>query len=306
MPAAVPRLIVPSALLVIALVLGALPAAPANAATLQIWKGRVTHVSDGDTIDVNIDGDGMGARRIRLAGIQAMELEDYYRKTGECHAPEADRRLTRLVKGKRVRLRAYHASSRAGDRLLRYVEVRRGGRWRDVGRIMIRRGHAIWSPHNEYARDRSYAMAQARAQRDGRRLWNPRYCGHGPLQTIPITMRVNYDAPGNDAQNLNGEWVRIFNGHRNASLSLRGWKLRDGALRWFTFPRTASIPPGGALTVHVGSGRPTATRLYWGERAPMFSNLNKPGRFSGDGAFLFDPHGDLRASFTYPCMLGCS
>lgn len=305
MPALVPRLLTPSVLVVV-LILAALAAPPAHAADLLTWKGRVTHVSDGDTIDVDIDGDGLGPRRIRLAGIQAMELQDYYRKTGECHAPEADRRLTRIVDGKRVRLRAFDPASRAGDRLLRYVEVRRAGRWRDVGRIMIRRGHAIWSPHNEYARDRSYALAQARAQRDARRLWNPRYCGVGPAQTIPITMRVNYDADGNDETNLNGEWVRIANGHPNASLSLRGWKLRDGALRWFTFPLATSIPPGGAITVHVGSGSSTGSRLYWGEAAPLFSNLNKPGRFSGDGAFLFDPHGDVRAAFTYPCMLGCT
>jgi hypothetical protein len=30
-----------------------------------------------------------------------------------------------------------------------------------------------------------------------------------------------------------------------------------------------------------------------------------PGEEAGDGAYLFDPQGDLRAAMTYPCLVAC-
>jgi len=37
---------------------------------------------------------------------------------------------------------------------------------------------------------------------------------------------INFDAPGNDHNNLNGEWVRISNSG-DTSISLTGWTLCD-------------------------------------------------------------------------------
>ena len=43
-----------------------------------IWQGKVTFIADGDTIDVDIDGDGTHrSKKIRITGIQAMEQTTY-------------------------------------------------------------------------------------------------------------------------------------------------------------------------------------------------------------------------------------
>src|SRR5919202_5841174 len=95
--------------LVIAL-LGFWPAAPATArgarpasgpclvgspVRCQFWYGRLKSVGDGDTIDVRIRG--VGVRRIRFTGINAMELTRYShtpsKRRGACHAKAAAARL---------------------------------------------------------------------------------------------------------------------------------------------------------------------------------------------------------------------
>jgi hypothetical protein len=52
----------------------------------------------------------------------------------------------------------------------------------------------------------------------------------------------------------------------------------------------------------VGRGINTATTLYWGLKRPAFENV-RSDRGIGDGAYLFDPQGDLRAWMIYPCYL---
>ena len=79
-------------------------------------------VDDGDTVNVDIKGD-LTARRskVRLTGIQAMELRSYsrfYGRTGECHSIEATERLEGLVRKSRnrVRLAAMRPTSITGAR----------------------------------------------------------------------------------------------------------------------------------------------------------------------------------------------
>ena len=38
----------------------------------------------------------------------------------------------------------------------------------------------------------------------------------------------------------------------------------------------------------------------------MFENASKDNPDMGDGAYLFDPQGDVRASMIYPCRVGCA
>jgi hypothetical protein len=65
------------------------------------------------------------------------------------------------------------------------------------------------------------------------------------------------------------------------------------------------VPPGGSITVRVGKGTETESTLFWGLDDPIFENAKDNGRGMGDGAYLFDPQGDLRASMIYPCYLEC-
>src|SRR4051812_29080992 len=124
------------------------------AADARTWHGRVTSFDDGDTVKVDIAGDGTHtARRVRLTGIQAMEQTAYHNdpklRRGFCHSLEATARLEQLIRRnhRRVRLVAQHASSHARLRLRRRLEVKLGGRWRDAGRMLLAEGHALWLPN---------------------------------------------------------------------------------------------------------------------------------------------------------------
>jgi endonuclease YncB( thermonuclease family) len=279
-----------------------------------MWTGKATFVADGDTIYVNIDGDG--SRRsfpVRLSGINAMEQTTYTsrasQRRGECHALEATARLEQLLKASKfnVRLLAQDPASRSYHRLRRAVYVRSGGRWIDVARTLLSEGHVLWAPNwSETAWHRDYSILQARAMQAGQNLWNPGYCGLGPNEGQPIQLLVNWDADGDDALNPEGEWVRIKNLDPVNPLPLGGWWLRDAGQRRYRFPSTATVAPGGEQTVYVGEGDDTGTELYWGLRKPQFANVTRDARSVGDGAYLFDPQGDMRASFLYPCRENCA
>jgi endonuclease YncB( thermonuclease family) len=282
------------------------------AADARTWRGKVTSFDDGDTVKVDIAGDGTHTpRRVRLTGIQAMEQTVYSnrpeRRRGECHALEATARLEQLIRGshRRVRLRAQHASSHARLRLRRALEVRIGGRWRDAGRIMLAEGHALWLPNGaENSKSAAYARTAQEAAARGVRIWNPAYCGPGPSASSPLRVTVNPKRVGSDLDRP-GEWVRIRNFDPVNAVPLHGWWVRDSGLRRYRFPSSAMLPPNGAITVHVGHGADTASDLFWGLDILVFEDPRTGARPNGDGAYLFDPQGDLRAYMTYPCFVHC-
>jgi beta-lactamase superfamily II metal-dependent hydrolase len=99
---------------------------------------------------------------------------------------------------------------------------------------------------------------------------------------------VQFDAPGDDRQNLNGEWVRLTN-TGNSTVLLAGWTLSDRkATDPYIFPAFLLLPET-SVTVHVGSGTMNGTALYMGKKVPIFSN-------SGDEAILRDGSGTIIAT----------
>jgi len=279
-----------------------------------LWTGKVTFVADGDTVYVDIDGDGTRKRfPVRVTGINAMEQTTYTSRAsarrGECHAVEATARLDQLLKASKykVRLYAQDPASRSQKRLRRSVAVKVKGRWTDVGRVLMTEGHAIWLPnHREWAWNRDYSILQSRAQRAQLNLWDADYCGIGPSEGAQIRLLVNWDADGDDGLDPNGEWVRITNLDPVNPLPLGGWWLRDSALRRLVLPDYATVPPGGHITIYDGIGDDTESEFYWGLKSAAFENVTRDERAMGDGAYLFDPQGDLRMSQTYPCREACS
>jgi endonuclease YncB( thermonuclease family) len=264
--------------------------------TCHFWKGKVMFIADGDTIDVRVAG---RVRPVRITGINAMELRRYSkypsRRRGDCHGVAATNRLEQLLRqgGLRVRLAARTPSSRSGHRLRRQVSVRIGGQWVDVGRVLVGEGHALWLPNDvESAWSDDYRVLSEHARDAGLRLWNPRGCGAGPSPDAGLTMHLNWDADGNDGANVNGEWARISN-PSGAPVSLQRWRFRDSALRRYSFPASATIPAGGSVLLRMGRGGAGGGVFHWGLSTPPFEN-------HGDGAYLFDPRGNLRASVIYP------
>ena len=275
--------------------------------TCTTWTGRVTFVNDGDTITVDFDRDRSRVRRrVRFTGINAMEQTVYAAsaRAGECHAVEATLRLSRLIRasGNRVRLAAQASSSISRNRLKRFIAVKVRGRWRDVGNILTAEGLALWLPQRiENAGNALYRANTQRAQALGLRLFSPTACGAGPSEASPLRLWVNWDADGSDSANPDGEWVRIANDDPVNAVSLAGWWLRDSSLRRYTFPPEAVIPPGGRLEVTVGRSGDELAQFAWGRGGPVFDNVTTDGTELGDGAYLFDPLGNLRVAMIYPC-----
>ncbi len=286
---------------------------PASAGVSQ--KGRVVHVGDGDTVDVDIWGDGTATpQRIRLTGIQAMELTTYSRYEdrlrGECHSVRATKRLRTLIEGKVVRVTARYASSMSGSRYRRTVWVYLNGAWRDVAQILLREGHGIWLPNSrEYGPNKATSIAAQQAAAERRGLWDSDFCGVGPYQAVPLRVTVKWDADGDDSKNPNGEWIRVTNAG-SVTVPLGGWRVRDSAYRGYlgrgyVFPVWVKVPPRGSVYVHAGKGTNTATHVYWGLERPIFENASGDPTYLGDGGYLFDPQGDMRAWHQYPCRHAC-
>jgi micrococcal nuclease len=290
-------------------------AAPASAGGPISVLGRVVHVDDGDTVDVDVWGDGTRTPvRVRMTGVNAMELTRYANNPrdwrGDCHGVAAARRLYGLVYGKTVRLTAQNAGSKSGTRYRRTVWIPSGHGWRNVSTILLAEGHGLFLPNGtEYATNRTAAYAAQYAARRGRGLWNTDACGSGPAQKADLRVQVRWDAPGDDAANPNGEYIKVSN-HSPYAVDLSGWRVRDSAARGykqhgFVFSRGTRLPAGGAVFVHPGSGRDTATHLHWRLGAPIFENATGAPTYMGDGGYLFDPQGDLRAWQQYPCRYSC-
>jgi endonuclease YncB( thermonuclease family) len=280
----------------------------------SVTHGKVKYVDDGDTIDVDLLADGTHrGRRVRVTGIQAMEQTVYAsnpaRRRGECHSVEAAAlvdRLRRLSHGQ-VRLAALDPDASSRGRLRRSVAFRIRGRWFDMGRYLIARGAALAFPNlGEYAWNASYNALQAQTAATGIGLWDPDYCGVGPDDDVPLKLWVNWDAEGDDVVNNNGEWIEIANQSPAKDLPLGGWWVRDSDLRRFRFPSTAHIPPLQSVRVYVGPGPSLESEFHWGLQFPAFENATYGKRGLGDGAYLFDPQGDLRASMLYPCRYNCT
>jgi endonuclease YncB( thermonuclease family) len=270
--------------------------------TCLAWKAKAVFVADGDTIDARIPG--IGVRRIRLTGFNATELRVYSRRAsrrrGECRGVEAANTLEHLIREShwRVRLVAERASSHSGRRLRRSVQVHIGGRWKDVGPTLLAKGLAIWMPNDvESAWTGEYSRIAQRAAANHVGLFDAHGCGPEPDPGARLAVRVNWDADGNDFDNVNGEWIEVRNLDPDHAVSLGHWLVRDSIHR-YKLPAWASVPAGGRLRVHTGHGHAAGDDFYFGFARPTFDQ-------KGAG-YLFDSKGNARAWMIYPCRFDCA
>ena len=268
----------------------------------HFWTARAVSINDGDTIGVRIDGQHR-VWQIRFIGVQAMELHHYDPKhrSGQCNSVEAADRVQQLVRQShnRVLLSSQHPGTRFTYRLGRYISVRVNGRWQDLGAIEMAEGHTLWmSDERETAWNNVYNQLGQQAEQKHIGLWDPTHCGAGPDQNAPLKVWVNWDPHGVDQADVNNEWVKIQN-LGSSAVPLGRWWMRDSGLRRLTFPRGTVLRPGATITVHDGHGARSSDEFFWGLGVPVFQNI-------GDGAYLFDPQGDLRAYMVYPCVVACT
>lgn len=234
----------------------------------------VVEVVDGDTVDVELDGE---PETVRLIGINTPER-------GECLAEEASQRLQELVARAEVELVADESDRDQYGRLLRYVEVD----GLDVGAELVRSGLALARRYPpDTARADEYDDLQQDAADAGAGMWAADACGDGATGAQVVINEIRFDADGDDGQNLNDEWVRIAN-VGDASVDLTGWVLKDtSASHRYSFPSGFVLGAGADVTVRSGCGTDTATDLHWcSDGSAVWNN-------SGDIAFLLDPAGNI-------------
>ena len=132
-------------------------------------RARIVSVTDGDTLEVRLDG---RFRDVRVIGIDTPEVYGGV----ECGGPEASASMRGMVdRGDRVTLIrdfSQDAVDRYG-RLLRYVELGR----RDLGKRQIARGWAEVYVYNDnpFKRVRGYRRAEERARDQASGVWGS--CG---------------------------------------------------------------------------------------------------------------------------------
>ena len=141
-----------------------LPTAPATTqpptptSTPGWTEARVTHVVDGDTIEVELEGHTYSLRYI---GIECPEAGQY----GCDEATQANRQL---VEGKTVRLEKDISDTDQYGRLLRYVFV--GDLF--VNADLVRRGFATaWTYPPDVAYSQLFVQLESEAREAGRGLW---------------------------------------------------------------------------------------------------------------------------------------
>lgn len=108
-----------------------------------------------------------------------------------------------------------------------------------------------------------------------------------PVPDLRITY-VEYNPPGDDVE---GEYVRIQN-FGGGTPGMAGWTLHDESAHIFTFPDIV-FPGSGELRVWTKVGVDTATDLYWGSAAPIWTN-------TGDTATLANALGTPVSVYSYP------
>ena len=122
-------------------------------AQAEVWTGRVTHVSDGDTLWVRPEG-GAAPRKVRLLGLDAPEL---CQSGGEA----ARAALQALVANKTVQVKSNHQDTYGRDLARLRVDER------DVGAALVGAGHAWSSRWHKSLGPYAVQEASARAARLG-------------------------------------------------------------------------------------------------------------------------------------------
>jgi micrococcal nuclease len=185
------------------------------------------------------------------------------------------------VEGKDVQLELDVETFDQYGRTLAYV-------WADgvlVNLEIVRQGYAnVFTVPPNVRYEAQLRQAEQEAREAERGLWA------GSSVALKI-VQIQADAPGNDSENPNGEWIEIAN-QGNEPVQMQGYTLKDEANHIYTFGNF-TVAPGSSFRLYSGQGQNNATELYWGFSGESVWNNNS------DAAFLRDNQGALVDSFAY-------
>ena len=116
-----------------------------------------------------------------------------------------------------------------------------------------------------------------------------------PLLTVPrignassvYISALQFNAPGDDRQNLNHEWVRLTN-RGDGPVLLTGWILSDKTgSHPYVFPAFVLLPES-SVTIYSGWGRMNDTALFMGLDAPLWGNTGDVATLKDGGGTIID------------------
>jgi len=256
---------------------------------------RVTRVIDGDTIAVKT---GAGREEtVRILGIDTPETEEHGNWGNEYEGISDPAYLTTwghlagnqtkdLLKGKTVTLMTDCMTGERDryGRLLAYVGVDGS----DLGSLLLGGGYARVYTEESFEKKPQYLMLQSGAQAAGAGLWSAAKTAESS-QKSPVSIAfVQYDAPGDDRENLNGEYIVLAS---DEQVNLSGWTIADNSGTIYRYGNVV-IHPGDRVTLHIGPGTPTGTTFYWNLSAPLLGN-------DADAVTLRSPDGKAVAVYRW-------
>jgi len=238
---------------------------------------KVTRVLDGDTIEIE------SGERVRYLGINAPE-------SGQPFFTEATRENERLVAGRTVALEFDVQTQDRYKRLLAYV-------W--VGDVLVneeivKNGYAVIETIQPNVKYQDLILkAQQEARNACRGLWAGLCSQNKEVSCIRI-VNINADAPGNDNENKNGEWIEIKNTCSQA-ISMERWLLKDSsASNKYEF-KDFTLEGSKSVIIYSGCGKDTQDKLYWQCPEGQYAIWNN----TGDHAFLYDASNNLITEYQY-------
>lgn len=235
----------------------------------------VDRVSDGDSVRAS---SANGDLEIRLIGINAPEQD-------ECFGDRAGETLSALLEADSVLLHPWPAELDDFGRELGFLVA--DGTF--VNLALVERGAAVARAQGDHEFVTEFEDAEAAASTAQVGLWAPDACGTPTDAQIEIVDALA-DAPGNDQENPNGEWIELEN-RGDAPATLSGWSVRDESTRHRYDIPEVTFAPGQRVRLFTGcgtddlSGDPGA--LFWCDPEPPIWNNG------GDTAFLLDSNGAI-------------
>ncbi len=267
--------------IVLALSLVACDKTPARPPDLP--EALVTRVIDGDTIEVEIEGESY---KVRYIGIDTPELH-HPEKPVEYYAQEAYEKNVELVEGKTVFLEKDVSETDSYGRLLRYVYVKNTF----VNAYLVQQGYALVStypPDVKY--QERFLELQREARKAGRGLWEPILTPAALGEVIIDPACSQFDAPGDDQFNLNEEYICLTN-QSDRQVDMTGWSVNKRPNEWYVFSEFV-LGPGDSVRLHTGEEVDTDTDLYWGSKETIWRNIH-------DAAYLYDTDGKLMDEYPW-------
>lgn len=235
----------------------------------------VSKVIDGDTFELS------NGYKVRIAGINAAEK-------GTACSSEATLFLSQLVEGKQVFLK-YDELDQYG-RILGYVFLQEKDK-QTVNEKLVAEGLAhVYNPSDDFLE--FFEFAEDNAIKAKKCLW--KYSEQQYVTDSCISLKeFNFDAEGNDAENLNDEFI-VFKNNCKYEIELTDWTIKDEATNTYFFNQFILFPEY-QFTLYTGKGKDSVNELYWNSSDAVWNN-------SGDKLFLRNFEGELVLYNQYPSI----